>query len=76
MYLRKEILKYMNKSYYRDLFIELKPFLKLSYFCKLADIKPSALSMFLKDSAYDHMISVEKLSSLENLIFNFMNNFA
>lgn len=66
----------MNKSYYRDLFIELKPFLKLSYFCKLAGIEPSALSMFMKDEAYDHMISIEKLAALERIIISFMDNFA
>lgn len=66
----------MNKSYFRDLFIELKPFLKLSTFARMAEIEPSALSMFMKNSAYDHMISVEKLSRLERVIMDFMDNFA
>lgn len=66
----------MSKSYYRDLLIELKPFLKLTNFARMAEIEPSALSMFMKGQAYDHMISVEKLSLLERIIMDFMSNFA
>lgn len=66
----------MNKSYYRDLFIKLKPVIKFNYFCKLAGISSSSLSMFLKSDYYDHMISLDKLKLLSDLIYNFMDNFA
>lgn len=66
----------MNKSYYRDLFIKLKPVIKFNYFCKLAGVSSSSLSLFLKGSAYDHMVSLDKLRTIQDLIFNFMDNFA
>lgn len=66
----------MNKSYYRNLFMELKPFIKLSAFCRIVGIDRSALSLFLRDEQHDHCISLQKLGELERAIMDFMSNFA
>lgn len=66
----------MDKSYYRDLFRELKPFLKLSTFCKIVNLNPSTLSLFLRSPANDYMISYDTLARLENAVHEFLDYFA
>lgn len=66
----------MNKSYYRDLFRELQPFLKMSAFCRIVNINPSTLSLFMRSPDNDYMISSSKLAELENAIVSFLNQFA
>lgn len=66
----------MNKSYYRDLFQELKPFLKMSTFCRMIDLNPSTLSLFMRSPDNDYMISLDTLGRLESVIHEFLDNFA
>lgn len=66
----------MSKSYYRDFLIEIKPFIKLSFFCKLVDLNPSTLSLFMRSPDNSYMISSEKLSELCELILSTVRNFA
>lgn len=63
-----------SKSVYRAYLLEVKPFIKINAFCKMLGINQSAVSMFIKDSAYDHMVTAEKLNDLCNLIQEFCSS--
>lgn len=66
----------MGKDYYRSFLIDVKPFIKLNFFCKVIGLNPATLSLFLRGRENDYMISTEKLSELESLIIQTMRNFA
>lgn len=66
----------MGKEYYRSFLIEVKPFIKLNFFCKVMGLNPATLSLFMRSNENDYMISVETLAQLESLIIETMRNFA
>lgn len=66
----------MKKSYYYDFLTEAKPFIKLSVFCKMIDLNPATLSLFLRSKDNAYMISLEKLQQLCDLISDTVKNFA
>lgn len=59
-----------SKQEFRAYFAECKKYVKISVLAKEIGISQSNLSYFMKDSAYDALISLEKLISLENHIQN------
>lgn len=52
------------KSIYRDRLRKLKHYLKLSVIAKEIGIPSSTLSLFMKDQAYNYVLSVNKLEQL------------
>lgn len=60
-----------DKEFYRAKFISMKPYIKLSKYCEECGIYKTTLSKFMKDSAYDDVISVNKL---DNLYMHIVNN--
>ena len=53
-----------DKSYYRTVLNDLKPYIKLSAFINDLNIQSGNISKFLKDPAYDDTMSIEKLDLL------------
>lgn len=58
----------MRKADCRAFLTDIKPFVKISAFCKLLDISPSTVSLFMKSENNDYMISEERINDLVNLI--------
>lgn len=63
----------MNKSSYRASLNDIKQYVKLGVFADEVGISRSNLSVFLKGSEYDFMISIEKLDMLYRRISDFFN---
>lgn len=59
-----------SKAYYRSYFAQCKKYVKISVLAKEIGISQSNLSYFMKNSAYDALISIEKLNALEMHISN------
>lgn len=66
----------MSKSDYRSFFANVKPFIKLNYFCKVCGVHPVNLSRFMKGSEWDYEISDEKLQDLYLSICNCLEKIA
>lgn len=64
-----------DKSFYRTVFNEMKPIIKITCFCDDLNIQKSNLSRFLKDSAYDDVMSLQSLDNLYNSIIQSLNHF-
>lgn len=58
----------MSKSSYREYFANVKEYVKMKPFLKICNIPEPTFSMFMKDSAYDCFLSVERLELLKNCI--------
>ena len=57
-----------SKNEFRSYFAKCKKYVKISVLAKEIGISQSNLSYFMKDSAYDALISIDKLALLENHI--------
>lgn len=66
----------MTKNDYRSFFANVKPFIKLAYFIKRAGIPSSAMSLFMKDEAYNYVLSLERLNGLYADICETLENIA
>lgn len=64
----------MTKSSYREYFANVRKYVIMKPFLKLANIQQSNFSWFMKDSAYDHLLSLDKLATLESCIKETLNN--
>ncbi len=59
-----------SKASYRSYFAKCKKYVKISVLAKEIGISQSNLSYFMKNSAYDALISIDKLHALEMHISN------
>lgn len=59
----------MSKAYIRALLEDLRPYLKLNYFCKMIGLNQSTLSLWMKSPNNDYMISVDRLNELVSVIY-------
>lgn len=59
----------MSKAYIRALLEDLKPYIKLSFFCKMIGMNSSTLSLWMKSTNNDYMISDDRLNELVNCIY-------
>lgn len=59
----------MSKADYRALLQDLKPYLKLSYFCKQIGMNQSTLSLWMRSPDNDYMVSLARLEELTNCIY-------
>jgi hypothetical protein len=57
-----------SKSMYRAYFADVVVWLKMNYFLKKANVDQPNFSRFMKSSAYDYLISVEKLEALKRVV--------
>lgn len=57
-----------DKEFYRAKFISMKPYIKLSKYAEECGIYKTTLSKFMKDSAYNDLLSISKLDNLYNYI--------
>lgn len=64
----------LTKDQYRSLLNDIKSYIKLSYFADEIGLSRTTLSLFLKDSAYNYMISVNRLDELYNCIIKKCNS--
>lgn len=58
----------MSKSSYREYFANVQKYVKMTHFLKIASVQPSNYSWFMKGSAYDHLLSLDKLAALESAV--------
>lgn len=61
------------KHIYRDRLRKLKKYIKLSVIAKDCGIPSNLLSLFMKDKAYDYVLSVNKLNVLMDKIDIILN---
>ena len=54
----------MRKEDYRSFFASVKPFLKMAYFIRRADISKSAFSLFMRGPEHNYCLSIETLEKL------------
>ena len=54
----------MSKSSYREYFASVKKYVRLRPFLDMCSISAPNFSMFMRDSAYDCFLSIEKLELL------------
>lgn len=66
----------MTKNDYRTFFANVKPFVKLNYFCKIVHISPVNLSRFLKGSDWDYELSLDRCRILYEEICSTFRNIA
>lgn len=66
----------MVKSDYRSFFAKCKSAIKLSYFCSIAHVPATTLSMFMKSDAYDYMMSLDACKRLYDAIVGYCANVA
>lgn len=66
----------MTKSDYRSFFANVKPFIKLKYFCDLAGVNTVSLSRFMKGEGWDYEISEEKLHKLYTVVCDTLQKIA
>lgn len=66
----------MTKNSYREFFANVKPFLKLNYFCKLSGVSQVSLSRFMKGSEWNYEISEERLHVLYSAIVDCLQKIA
>ena len=66
----------MSKGSYREFFAQCKPAIKLSYFCQIAHVPATTLSMFIKSDAYDYMMSLDACKRLYDAITGYFANIA
>lgn len=66
----------MSKDDYRSFFAQCKPYVKLSRFADMAGIHKSTLSLFMKGSAYNYCISLDRLNNMYMLIVTWCDNIA
>lgn len=53
--------KTWSKSDYRIYFVEVKHYVKISYFLKIVKIDQANFSRFMKSEEYDYLFSVDRL---------------
>lgn len=64
-----------DKEFYRAKFISMRPYIKISNYAEEVGIYKTTLSKFLKDSAYNDLLSIQKLDTLYNHIVKSLNMF-
>lgn len=57
-----------SKSDYRQYFANVKDWLKMNYFLKIANVDQPNFSRFMKGDQWDYLISKEKLERLYEVI--------
>lgn len=60
----------MSKSLYREYFANVRKFVIMKPFLKEAGIAQSNFTYFMKDDAYNHLVSLDKLEKLESCLKN------
>lgn len=63
----------MTKSSYREYFANVKKYVKMKPFLEASNISLANFSYFMKGSAYDHLLSLDKLKSLELCIIEMLS---
>lgn len=63
----------MSKNDYRLFFDYVKPFIKLSFFCKKVGIANTTLSLFMRGDSYNYAMSIERCQELYNEIASTLN---
>lgn len=66
----------MTKDSYREFFANVKPILKLNYFCKLSGVSQVSLSRFMKGSEWNYEISEDRLHLLYSCIVDHLQKIA
>lgn len=62
------------KSFYREWLRNVQMYVKISKLAKEVGIRQNLLSLFMKDSAYDYCLSVQKLQLLHDHIVETLSN--
>ena len=57
-----------SKSSYRSYFADVSVWLKMNYFLKRANVSQPNFSRVMKGSAYDYLVSLDKLKALYDVI--------
>lgn len=64
-----------DKSYYRTVLNQMKPYIKITCYCDDLGIHKGNLSRFLKGPAYDDVMNINSLDNLYNSILSSLQSF-